>query len=310
MDILLFGGRSNNLLAEAIADTLGITPGRLKIKRFPDGELDVSVEEDVSGSDVYFLKSTGPPVADNLLELLFCIDAISRAGAAGICAVIPYFGYARQDRRVSGRDPVGARVIADLLGTSSISRIAIVDIHNPSIEGFFSVPVANITAVPLLADSASPEEAGIVVAPDLGAVKLAESYGKHLGLPVAIVHKTRLSGEDVRAHSVTGDVRNKKPLIVDDIISTAGTIAAAANAVLEAGCLPEIAVAATHALLAGPAIGRLKSFPLTNLYVSNSLYHAPEKDLYMDEVNLAPLLAEVIERLHERRPLTGLSGHR
>jgi ribose-phosphate pyrophosphokinase len=309
-ELKIFSGTANPGLAESVARSLGLPPGKLKSHHFPDGEISIEIEEDVRGKEIYLVQSTSPPVADNLLELLLIIDAACRSGAEKITAVVPYFGYARQDRRVTGIEPIGAHVIARLLGSAaSLTRIIVVDLHNPSVEGFFNLPLENVSAASLLAEAARKDEAEVVVSPDLGAAKLAEHFAALLGLPVAIVHKGRISSTEVKVHAVVGDVQNKRPLIVDDIISTGGTIEAAARAILAAGCLPEISVAATHGLLAGPAIERLRNLPLKHLFLTNSISRQPENDLSVEEVDLGPLLAGVIRRLHNQESIVDLLVH-
>ena len=229
---MIFSGSGGLSLAGAVAGQLELQLGKRDLERFPDGECHVRVLESVRGQDVYFVVSTGPPVEANLVELLLLSDACRRAGAARLTAVIPYFGYARQDRRASGRESVGARLIADLLEAGGLDRVVTIDLHSPALEGFFSLPIEHLTAVPLLAEALGHSGVGangVVVAPDLGAARLADRYAKLLELPVAIVHKTRISGREVAVHGVSGDVEGRQPLIVDDMISTGGTIEAAAR---------------------------------------------------------------------------------
>ncbi|MDP2730957.1 MAG: ribose-phosphate pyrophosphokinase [Dehalococcoidales bacterium] len=307
--MMIFSGTASTVLAASIAATLGLPQGRIDLQRFPDGEFNIEIENNLRGRDIYLVQSTCPPIADNLLELMLIADAMHRVGAGKITALIPYFGYARQDRRVSGSEPIGARVIASLLSATPISRIITVDIHNPSLEGFFNKPFENASAVPLLAEAAKKEMVDIVVSPDTGAVKLGERYGELLGLPVAIIHKTRISGSEVEAHSITGDVHNKRPLIVDDMISTAGTIEAAAKVLLKAECLPEICIAATHGLLVGQAVERLKKLPLKSVYLTNSISAKPVDGLPLEEIDLGPLLAEVIRRIQNQESIVDLLVH-
>jgi ribose-phosphate pyrophosphokinase len=309
MELKIFSGTSNPSLAESAANSLGLPLSKLKLQRFPDGEINVKIEENVRGKDIYLIQSTSHPIGDNLLELLLIIDAACRVGAERITVIIPYLGYARQDRRVTGIEPIGAHLIASMLRATAISRIIAVDIHNPALEGFFRQPLDNISAVPLLAEMASKSKAGIVVSPDLGAVKLAERFAAFMSLPVAIVHKSRITGTEVKVHTVAGKVQNKKPLIVDDMISTAGTVEAAAKALLTAGCLPEISIAATHGLLVGPASERLKRLPLKHLFLTNTISIQPEIDLPIEIVDLGPLLAEVIRRLQNQESIIDMLVH-
>jgi ribose-phosphate pyrophosphokinase len=312
MTLTLLSGTAHPALADAVADQLGTVLGRCNIVRFPDGELHVEVLDSVRGSDVYILQPTSPLADPHLMELLLLGDACQRAGAARITAVIPYFAYARQDRRARGREAVGARIVADVLQASSVQRVVAVDVHTPTIEGFFGVPFEHLSALPSLIEALGPRRAdqATIVAPDLGASKLAERYGTELNLPVAVVHKTRLSGEDVRVSHVTGDVRDSSPIIVDDMISTGGTIEAAYLALREADCREELIVVATHGLLVGKAIERLQALPLKRLIVTDSVPLPEGTTLPLAVVNLRGLLSDAILRLHEERSLADLIEHR
>jgi ribose-phosphate pyrophosphokinase len=250
-------------------------------------------------------------VGDTLIELLLLADAARRAGAARVTAVIPYFGYARQDRRASGREPVSARLVADLIDAGGVHRVVAVDLHTAALEGFFAIPLEHLTAVPTLAEAARAGLAphSVVVAPDLGAVKLAERYGSLLQLPAAFVHKTRLSGTEVRAGAVIGEVKGRAPVIVDDMISTGGTIAAATTALLAAGAVPDVTVVTTHALLVGPALQRLAALPLRRLIAADTVMPPTESGLPLEVTSVAPLLAEAVDHLHYGRSLRGLLLH-
>ena len=309
--LTLLAGSANRPLAEATGHALGTTLGRCTVERFPDGELQVAIEESVRGHDVYLVQPTSPLVETHLLELLLLADACRRAGAARLTTLIPYFGYARQDRRATGREPVSARLIADLIGTSGVHRVVAVDLHARALEGFFPVPLEHLSAVPLLAAAVRPSVRPdtVVVAPDLGAIKLAEQYGHLLQLPVAFVHKTRVSGTEVRVSGITGDVRDRPPLIVDDMISTGGTIEAAIRTLMDAGCVPEVAVVASHALLVGPAVDRLQAVPVRRLIVTDSVETPTGLPLPLQRVSLGPLLADIVARLHDDRSLADLIAH-
>lgn len=312
MNLSLIAGTANPSLAAGVASSLGVPLGERTIDRFADGELHVEINESVRGHDVYLIQPTSQPVEDHLFELLLLADACHRAGAHRQIAVMPYFGYARQDRRTSGREPVAVHVVAQLIGTSAIERVVGVDLHSAAIEGVLPVPLEHLTAVSMLAEAAREEDGRdrVVVAPDLGATKLAEQYATLLGLPVAIVHKTRLSSEKVEVRRVTGEVRDRAPIIVDDMITTAGTVAAAANAVLQAGARPDITVVATHALLVGSALDRLRQLPLRRLIVTDSVL-LPERLPFPSRVeSLAPLLATAIRRLHNDESLSEIISRR
>jgi ribose-phosphate pyrophosphokinase len=306
--LTLVAGTANPALAAAVAERVGGRLAECAVQSFPDGELHVEVHESVRGHDVYLLQPTAPPVERHLLELLFLADACRRAGAARISAVVPYFGYARQDRRASGREAVGARVVADLFATRGFSRIVALDLHAGALEGFFACPLEHLTAVPVLVEALRGERRanGVVVAPDMGAAKLAERYAKALHLPVAVVMKARRSGADVEVHGITGDVRDRAPLVVDDMISTAATVTAAVTALIAAGCEPDVTVAATHGLFVGPALGRLAALRLRRLIVTDSVAVPEPQPIALHIASIAPLLADAISRLHENRPLGDL----
>lgn len=311
-NLVIFTASANSALAEAIAENLGVPLGRRTLTRFPDSELHVELEETVRGANVYIVQPTSPPVDQHLVELFFLADACRRAGAERLTAIMPYFGYARQDRRASGRDAVGARLVADLLASAGLKRIVAVDLHSTALEGFFSVPLEHLSAAALLANAArdgvGPDD--VIVAPDLGAVKLGERYAELLRLPVAIIHKIRLSGTAVKVREVVGDVRGRRPMIVDDMISTGATIEAAGRALLAAGCIPEITVVATHALNLGSAGDRLEALGLRRLIVTDSVVPALKPPVPTQVVSLAPMLAEVVSRLNLGESLDELISHR
>jgi ribose-phosphate pyrophosphokinase len=302
----IVAGPASAQLGTEVAELLGVQPTAYLCRRFPDGETEFELQESVRGRDVYVIQSTSPPVDQHLIELLLIADACRRAGAARLTGVIPYFGYARQERRI-GRRAVGARVAASVVDTGRFDRLMLVDAHTPAIEGFFEVPIDHLTAVPLLAQAAtrSAAEVSVVVAPDLGAVKRAREYARLLNLPMAVVHKTRLTGADVEAHGVIGEVRDKVPLIVDDMLSTGATIEAAAGALRLAGAETPATVAVTHALLMGDARQRLERLPLRRLIASSTVpvdNAAPPFEM----VSVAPLLATAIRRNHFDESLADL----
>jgi ribose-phosphate pyrophosphokinase len=310
MDPVIFVGSANLTLAAAVAERMGLTLGSRALTRFPDSELHIEVQESVRGRDVYLIQPTSPPVHEHLFDLFMLADACRRAGAARLTAVIPYFGYARQDRRATGRDPVGARLVADLLRTSAIERVVALDLHSAALEGFFPFPLEHLSAIPILAQAASgvPAES-VIVAPDLGAVKLAERYARMLHMPIAVVNKTRVSGEEVEAKGIVGDVRGRPILIVDDMITTGGTIAAAVNVVKAAGAASEVTVAASHGLFVGPAQERLRVLGVTRFIVTDSVALAADLRLPVKVVSVAPLLAEALRRLHGDQSLSDLITH-
>lgn len=301
---VVLSGSAHLALAESIAKELGQPLGLSRQEPFPDGELHIEVQEEVRGKDVYLVQPLGPPVGENLLELLLLADACRRAGAERLTAVVPYLGYARQDRRVHGQEPVSARVIADLIRITGIERAVTVDMHTAALEGMFSVPIEHLSAMSALVEMARPFVTldSVIVSPDLGGTKLAERYAQQLGLPVAIVRKARLTGKDVCTLGIVGDVSGRAILLVDDMISTGGTVEAAIRALLAAGCQPEISVIATHALFVGPAVERLQPLPIRRFLTTNSLLLAHQLPLPVQVVNLGPLLAATIARMHGTAP--------
>ena len=308
MSLRILSGSANLPLAENIAEKLGVKLAQRILERFPDGELHVEVQESVRGHDVYIIQPTSPPVDEHLFELLLMADACRRAGAACLTAVVPYFGYARQDRRSRGREPVSARLVADLIIASGLQRVVTVDLHSRAVESAFAIPLEHVSAVPMLAEVIRPSVNAntVIVSPDLGAVKMAERYSSLLDLPVAIIHKTRISGEQVKVQRIVGDVRGREVLVVDDMISTGGTIEKAIGALLEAGCLSSgIKVVASHALLVGTAAERLGALPINGMYVSDSVPTPKRFPLPLQFLSLAGLLAEAIERLHTKQSLAG-----
>jgi ribose-phosphate pyrophosphokinase len=287
-----------------VCDALGTRPAACEFRRFPDGESQVELAESIRGGDTYLIQATSPPADRHLMDLLMMADACRRAGARRLIGIIPYFGYARQDRR-AGRRSLGARVAADALGTARFDRLVLIDAHTAAIEGFFTVPIEHLTAVPLLAQAAGAAlpEAAVVVAPDLGAVKLAREYARLLHQPIAIVHKTRLNGDAVEAKTVIGDVAGRSPLIVDDMLSTGGTIDAAVAALRTAGAAEPVTVSVTHGLLVGRAVGTIRSLGLARLYVTDSVEREPAQDLPLAIVSLATLVATCIRHLHRDESL-------
>jgi ribose-phosphate pyrophosphokinase len=304
MKLHLFSGTANVPLAEAVARGLDLHLGDRLLEHFSDGEVQMQIREHVRGDDVYLLQPTGPPVGEHLLELLLLADACRRAGAERITAVVPYFGYARQDRREQSGEPLSARLVAQLIEAGGFMRVVALDLHTPSLEGCFVIPLEHLSAVDLLAETirARVAPAAVVVSPDLGAVKLAERYAALLGLPVAIVHKVRLSGTEVSVRGLVGEVRGRTPIVIDDMISTGGTVAAAIGALLDAGAVPDVTVVVSHALLVGPAAERLARLPIRRLVATDSVRLAMPAHLPVERVSLAPLLAEAIRRLHGNPP--------
>jgi ribose-phosphate pyrophosphokinase len=308
MNLSVIAGSANIPLATSIAATIGVPLCATRVRRFPDGELHVEIDEPVRGHDVYVIQPTSPPVDEHVMELIFLADACRRAGAGRLTAIVPYFGYARQDRRATGPSAIGAHVMARLLESAGFARVVSVDLHAPAIEGFFHVPLEHLSAAPLLAPAIRVAEDAVIVAPDLGAVKLAERYQAVLQLPIVVLHKSRLSGSKVSLGGVIGDVRDRAPIVVDDMITTGGTVEAAVKGLLDAGSRPDVAVVATHALFVGPALERLQALPIGQLIGTNSV-DAEAVPAHFQTVNLAPTLAQVIARLHSDKSLDDLLVH-
>jgi len=295
----LLAGSSHPTLAADVATELGVSLGAATIARFPDGELDLDVTAPVRGTHVVIVQSLHAPVGENLLELILMADTCHRQGALSVTAVIPYLGYARQDRREAGTEPLGSRVIAELLGAGRIERVVCLDLHSRAVEGCFRDPVEHAAVMPSLIEHVKGRlpHPTVVVSPDLGAIKRAEAFARPLGLPVAVVHKERLSGAEVEAHGIVGEVRGKHVVVVDDMISTGGTLVAAVNAVLQAGALGPVTVVASHGLFVGPASARLASIPLARVVVSDSVPAPANPGFPLERVRSAPALAAVIRRL-------------
>lgn len=311
MRLKVLAGTANAALATGIAGALGVPPVERALERFPDGELRIEVRESLSGDDVYLVQPTGPPVGEHMIELLLLADACRRGRAARTTAVIPYFGYARQDRRTHPGEPLGGRLMAELLRAAMIDRVIAVDLHTAALESGFAMPLEHLSAVSLLAAALRPGLAAraVVVSPDLGAVKLAERYAQLLARPVAIVHKQRLSGTDVSARGIVGEVAGMEPVVVDDMLATGGTIEAAVGALLAAGAVPPVTLAVTHTLLVGPARERLAHLPIRRLLTTDSLPVPAADGLSVHVTGLATLLAESVRRLHTDAPLTDLLAH-
>lgn len=312
MSLEILSGSANIALAENVATTLGLKPVQRILQRFPDGELQIEIQDSVRGSDVYLMQPTSPPVDEHFFELFLMADACRRAGATRLTAVIPYFGYARQDRRAHGREPVSTRLVADLIAASAIQRVVVVDFHSRAVESAFAIPVEHVSAIPTLAEAvrSSVHKDAVVVSPDLGAVKMAERYAKLLNLSVAIIHKSRVSGTEVSVQRIVGDVRGREILIVDDMITTGATIEKAVKALLEAGCSSSgIKVLATHALFVGNAYERLGQLPIEKIYVSDSVPRPERFPLPLQVSSLAPLLGETIQRLYRLESLGDVLTH-
>ncbi|PYS94323.1 MAG: phosphoribosylpyrophosphate synthetase [Acidobacteria bacterium] len=299
MDALtIFAGTANPDMARSIARALGVRLGACQVERFPDGETSVKLDEPVRGREVFIVQPTAPPVNDHLVELLAFADACRRASAASITAIVPYFGYARADKRDGQRVPVAASMVATLLQTVGIAHVVTVDVHTPQLEGFFRVPVDSLTAVPVLADAVRERlsEGTVVVAPDAGRVRMATVFARRLKTPVVVLHKQRESGTKTKVLHLVGDVRDRACLIIDDMISTGGTMAKSIEALLEAGARPEITIAATHGLLLDDARAQLAHASVRAVFVTDTVPVLQEDWPQLRVVSVAPLIAAAIRQ--------------
>jgi ribose-phosphate pyrophosphokinase len=304
----IFAGTANPDLAAAVAAGLGARPGACSVERFPDGEVSVRLEESVRGREVFVVQPTGPPVNDHLVELLAFADACRRASAARVTAVVPYFGYARSDKRDGRREPIAASMVADLMQAVGIGHVVTVDIHTPQTEGFFRVPVDNLTAVGVLADGlrGSLPEGTVVVSPDAGRVKTATGFAGRLGAPVVVLHKRRESGAQTKVTHLVGDVRGRPCLIVDDMISTGGTIVESARALRAAGARGEFLVAATHGLLLEGAPEKLAREGVGEILVTDTVPVRARGGPAVRVATVASLVAAALRRLQSNESLGDL----
>jgi len=299
----VFSGRANVPLAEKIAQCLGDPLGRITLQNFPDGEVWCRIDEDVRGRDVFVVQPTCPPVNENLMELLVMLDSFKRASAARITAVLPYYGYARQDRKDVGRVPITAKLVADLITTAGATRVLALDLHAAQVQGFFNIPVDHLHASPVLCDYIRtlqiPAADFVVLSPDEGSIKRVLAYQKRLGGAIAIVDKRRSSAtETQQANLIGATLQDKVAVIFDDMISTGGSVVGAAHVAKFNGAR-EILGCATHAVLCGPAVSRLKESPIKQLVVTDSIPIPPDKQLPRIKVlSVAPLLADAIKRIH------------
>lgn len=298
----IFSGNSNPELAKKICEYLAVPLGHMEIRRFSDGEIFVEIKENVRGADVFVIQSTCPPVNEHLMELLIIIDALRRASARRITAVMPYYGYARQDRKTAPRTPITAKLVANLLTVAGARRVLTMDLHAGQIQGFFDIPVDHLFAAPVLLDYLKEtfrDEELVIVSPDAGGVERARAYAKRLGAGIAIVDKRRLRPNESKVMHVVGDVKGKVAIILDDMVDTAGTMCQAAKAIKDQGA-KEVHGMTTHPVLSGPAPERIKNSVLKSLVVTDTIPLREEvKDIKKIEVlSVAKLLGEAIRRIH------------
>ncbi len=308
----LFSGRSHPELAEEIASHLNISLGEVFLKEFADGEIHCRYGQSIRGSDVFIIQTHCGPVNDSILEHLIMIDAAKRASAKRITAVCPYYGYSRQDRKATGREPITSKLVADMLSVAGVDRVVSVDLHSGQIQGFFDVPVDHLTAMPVLVDylRANDPKGMVVVAPDAGRVKVAERFSQNLGTDLALVHKRRPRGKanTVEAREVVGDVEGRRCVIIDDMIDTAGTICAAADLLLERGAT-EVWAMATHGILSEPATDRLKASAVSRVVVTNTLPIPEHRQMDKLEVlSVASIIADAIDAVFEDTSASEIFG--
>lgn len=310
-DIKLFSGRANPKLAEEIAEYLGTTVGPMVIKNFADGETYVQVQESIRGDDVFIIQPVCSPVNQNAMELLIMIDAFKRASAKSVTAVIPYYGYARQDRKTTGREAITAKLMADLLTTAGANRVLALDLHSGQIQGFFNILVDNIFATLVLVDymkkkNFNPDEL-CAVSPDAGGVRRARYFAKEMKCSIAIVDKRRDKHNEAIAEYLIGDVKGKICILFDDIIDTAGTICEAAKLLKKEGA-KEVYVCAVHPVFSGPALQRLEEAPIEEVVVTNSIPLAEGAPKKITQLSVAPILGEAISRIHDDESISSLFG--
>ncbi|MCM1299852.1 MAG: ribose-phosphate pyrophosphokinase [Firmicutes bacterium] len=309
-DIKIFACSSSKILAGAIAKDLGLPLGDAEMGTFSDGEISCTINESVRGSDVFVIQSTSSPVNDSLMELLIMIDALKRASASSITAVMPYFGYARQDRKAKSRDPISAKLVANLLTTAGADRVLTMDLHSPQIQGFFDIPLDNLQGVSILAPYfktrfSDAEETLVCLSPDVGSVARVRNFASRIGVGFAIIDKRRQKANVCEVMNIIGDVRDKNVLIIDDMVDTAGTLCNAAKAVIETGGAKEVYACASHGVLSGPAIGRIAESPLKELILLDTIELPAEK--LIGKIKLLPThstFSQAIDRIFNDKPIS------
>lgn len=310
-NIKIFTGNSHPELAQEIAEKLGLPLGKAKVGTFSDGEISVDINESVRGCDVFIIQSTCSPVNNNLMELLIMIDAFKRASAGRITAVMPYYGYARQDRKAKSRDPITAKLVADLITAAGADRVLTMDLHAPQIQGYFDIPVDHMLGCPILASyfvekGLAERDDVVVVSPDLGSVTRARKFADKLHAPIAIIDKRRPKANVSEIMNIIGDINDKVCILIDDMIDTAGTISNAANALKDLGA-KNVYACCTHGVLSGPAFDRINASSIEELVMLNTI-KLPERDGLekFKSISVAPLLANAIERIYDDEPLSRL----
>jgi len=308
-NLKVFSLNSNLPLAREIAKVIGVELGKSSVTRFSDGEIQINIEESIRGCDVYVIQSTSSPVNENIMELLIMIDALKRASAKTINIVMPYYGYARQDRKARAREPITAKLVANLLETAGATRIICLDLHAPQIQGFFEIPTDHLMGVPILADyfqKRNFEGDIVIVSPDHGGVTRARKLAERLKAPIAIIDKRRPRPNVAEVMNIVGNIEGKIAILIDDIIDTAGTITLAANALVEHGA-KEVYACCTHPVLSGPAIDRIENSCIKELVVTNSICLTEDRKTdKLVELSVAGLLGEAIIRVYEEQSVSTL----
>lgn len=308
-NIKILSGNSNIPLAEKICKGLDIPLGRANVKKFSDGEIQVEIEDNVRGMDVFLVQSTCTPVNTYMMELLIMIDAIKRASAERITAVLPYYGYARQDRKVAPRVPITAKLIADLITVAGANRLLTMDLHAGQIQGFFNIPVDHLYAAPVMMDYIKQQYVNdlVIVSPDAGGVERARAFGKRLGASLAIIDKRRSQPNESTVMNIIGEIKGKTALLLDDMVDTAGTLTQAANALMQAGA-KKVAACCTHAVLSGHALEKINQSALEEMVVSDTIPLKPEAQSCKKIVvlSVATLLGEAIKRIHNNDSVSSL----
>lgn len=305
-ELKVFSLNSNPALAEEIANNIGIELGKCTVTTFSDGEVQINIDESIRGCDVYVVQSTSAPVNQHLMELLIMIDALKRASANSINIVMPYYGYARQDRKARAREPITAKLVANLLQTAGADRVIMMDLHAPQIQGFFDIPIDNLVGVPTLTDYFEKKNLDdiVVVSPDHGGVTRARKMADRLEAPIAIIDKRRPLPNVAEVMNIVGNIEGKTAILIDDIIDTAGTITLAANALVENGA-KEVFACCTHPVLSGPAMKRIDDSEIKELVVTNTIPLGDDKKSEkVTPLSVAPLISEAIIRVHERQSVS------
>ncbi len=308
--MVVFAGSASNDLTNRICKYLGVKCGQAVTSRFPDGETLIKLEDDVRGKDCFIIQSTRPPVNDNLMELLIFMDCLRRASAKRITCVIPYYGYARQDRKSEGRTPITAKLVANMIAKAGANRVLTMNLHADQIQGFFDIPLDHLTAAPVLANHFLNRDLhdAVLLSPDVGNIKFGNDFASRIGGELAVVHKRRISGDRTEAVTIVGDVKGKDVMMFDDMITTAGTVCSAAKIARDHGA-ERVFVAATHGVFAGPAVERLSGAELDEIVVTDTIAISPEVSSQLSNLtvlSVSDLVGEAVRRIHEHRSVSSL----